>query len=426
MRSTRSTFCFLVLVSLLAGTAGRAHAAPAAVLRGLSLPGAARPLAMAEIESGRLLVGTARSHRFPEIFAVDTGRDGRSLAIAWSLEIGAHVNALAVDGRFAYAATSANASELVVIDTVERRVVARWDAPGSGDARVVETLAPGIVLLARRRGAGPEVLRLDVSDPGQVVILEAREELRNARRARPSKPAWLPRHRGRLQARLDRPTERGFLHYLALTDRNAELQVAERDVPVVFPDANGDGIYRLGCVGDSNTTHLLSRPGWCELLAERIADPEFEVVNVATSGATVTPNRVFGSDAGQQMAAVLAHEPDAIVLSFGTNDLFQNRSPAEIHDAYLEQQAVADAAGVAFYVARTPPVGPCLGFACFNIVATNALLDESFPGRVLDFFTGFGVTHLLDDWYHLNALGHALRAERAFATLANPFVYDER
>lgn len=402
----------------------RGDAAPASVVGTFSLPGAARPLALIEGAPGSLLVGTARSNAHPELFAIEIGTDGRSLALAWSLEIGAHVNALATDGRFVYAATSANVSELVVVDSVDRRVVARWDAPGPADARTVRMLEPGVVQLGRRRGPGPELLSLDVSDPFSIVVLDAREEATAVRPVRPKKAPWLPRYRGRLQARLDRATPRGFLHYLALTDRNAELTVVERDVPVVFPDVNDDGIFRLGCVGDSNSVDRLVQPSWCTLLEERLDDPDFEVVNVSVSGGTVAPNRVFPIDVAQQMEAVLAHAPDALVLSFGTNDLLQNRAPTEVRDAYLAQQAVAAAAGVAFYVAKTPPIGPCQGFACFYILASNLLLDETFPGRLLEFYDGFGITHLHDDWVHLNAAGQMLRATRAFEVLANPFVHD--
>ncbi len=367
-----------------------------------------------------LYAGTTRRNNLAEIHVFDTGSDGRLLTSLWSLKIDAHANALATEGSRLYVATSANDSELVIIDTVIPAVIGRFDAGGVADATAIEIVAPGEVVLSRRRGPGPETYRLDVSDPARVVVLEAEEDPRGTR---PSKPAKIEGfvHFGRLKARLDRETTRGSLHYLAVTDRDAEIQVVERQVPVVFEDVNGDGIYRLGCVGDSNTVHLATRAGWCERLRARIGDPDFEVVNVAVAGATVTPNLLFDSDATQQMEEVLLHAPDAVVLAFGTNDVFQGRSALAIHDAYLAQEATSQQAGIAFYVATTPPIGTC---PCPAIGLGNMMLHETFGDRALEFNDGFTSEYFGPDGYHLSELGRELRAERAFAMFANPFVYE--
>ena len=200
------------------------------------------------------------------------------------------------------------------------------------------------------------------------------------------------------------------------------MQLVELRTPVVFADANGDGVFRLGCLGDSNTVDLVASRGWCERLEARLAQPDFDIVNVSGSGATATANLVFQSDAAQQMETVLGRDPDAVVLAFGTNDLFQGRVPTQIHDAIVDQCAVAEQAGLPCFVATIPPFGPCTGLSCLSIAMTNLLLHETFGDRVLEFFDGLGLPHLLDDWYHLNDLGRQVCADRAFELFAHPIV----
>jgi len=415
---TACVACGLVLPSI-------AGAAAPEVRHHLSLPGATRPRSLAaSADMTTIYVGSARRRGLDELHAIATGPEAETLSLGWSLEIDAHVNAIAVDGDLLYLATSADHAELIVVDTTSRAVIGTFDAAGPADARSIEVVAPGSVLLGRRRGPGPEVYRLDVGDPAHIVALESGEAPRGVR---PSKPTKLARyqHRGRLAARLVRETARGLLHYLAVTDRDAEVQVVEQIVPVIFADADGDGFHRLACLGDSNTTTLPGFPGWCERLVAMVDDADFVVVNVAAGGATVvSPNLMFDSDATLQMQRALARRPDAVVLSFGTNDVFQGRTRAEIQAAYLAQEAVARAAGVAVFVATTPPIAGCRRPSCPLVMASNALLRASFPGRILEFFDGFAPEHFTADGYHVSAAGQALRAERAFAEIANPHVYE--
>lgn len=421
--SCRALVVLLVLASL-SPEPRLAAAAPPEVVRFFSLPGAARPLAIAAgTQPDEVLIGTSRRGGHDELYVLATGERGVDPSIAWSLDLATHVNAIAADGGRIYVAASADRSELIVVDASLRAVVATFDAGGPGDATTVEVVAPGEVLLGRRRSSGPEILRLDVGDPARIEVLETIEDPRGVRRPPPERLARYF-HRGRLAGRIARASARGRVHYLAVKDRDAELHVVEERVPVVFPDVNGDGAYVLGCVGDSNTVSRPAQGDWCAQLHAKIADPDFRVVNVAVSGATVVvPNRFYDSDAAQQMDEVLALQPDAVVLSFGTNDLFQGRSPLEIHDAYVAREARAVAAGVAFFVATTPPIANCGGLSCPAILASNGLLRPTFAGRIVEFFDGFLATYFHADGFHVNPAGHALRAERAFATLANPAVY---
>lgn len=284
------------------------------------------------------------------------------------------VNAIAVDGERAYLATGDNHAELVVVDLETGVTLGTFDADGSADALSVHVLEPGVVKLGRRWSDAPEVYQLDVSDPTSIVVLEAGERARHVR----WKPDPIP--------------------------------------PVRFSDANGDGVFRLGCLGDSNTAHPAgSAEKWCEKLATLIGDPRFEVVNVAVSGATVT-ERSSRSTATEQLEAMLAYEPDALVLAFGTNDRMLGGTPAEIRDAY---QVIADVAGLPTYVATTPPAWPCMADGCPLIAAQNALLYDAFEGRTVDFFGGMQRADMLDA-LHFNAAGQELRAERVLAVIGSP------
>lgn len=290
------------------------------------------------------------------------------------------VHAIAVDGDRVYLATGDNRAELLVVDIDTGETLGAFDAEGGADALSVRVIRPGIVKLGRRQSDAPEVYRLDVSDPAHIVVLETGEREHNVR--------WKP----------------------------------VPPSPVRFRDVNGDGVFRLACLGDSNTVPLpaLGIVKWCEMLAAAIDDPRFEIVNLGWGGATVCPNLKFASDAAQQMDAALAADVDAVVLAFGTNDRLQGRSVDEIVDAYGLQASVAAEAGVAFFVATTPPMGGCSGEGCAQLFALHERLEDAYAGHAIDFFTGFAEDDFKPDRIHLNDAGQARRAERALAVIESP------
>lgn len=380
----------------------------------LSLPAGAHPTSMALDQVHRLLlVGTRSTTAAPELYAIDLTGDPEQPEIAWTLELGARVHAIAHDGDRVLVATGDDAAELVIVDVTSGDRVGTFDASGPADALSVKQIEPGLVRLGRRLSDAPEAYRLDVGDPAGILVLGATERSR-ALRARPAEPLDGYAHRGRLVGHA-RPAG-GALTFIVTTERGAEVQVAAPSPPVSFADVNGDGVYRLGCVGDSNTS-AIHGPRWCELLQEALGVAGFEIVNVAQVGATVTPSVRSRPEAASQMATVLALEPDAVALAFGTNDRMLGRTPAEIHDAYVVQAATAAAAGVAFFVATTPPLGGCVGEECPRIFELNAMLHATFGATVLEFFAGFTGEHMHPDRIHVNAAGQALRAERALAVL---------
>lgn len=411
----RSAYRFFFLSVLLLLASSPAHALLQFRAGAVALPTTGRPTSLAAAADGTFLVGTVGRTRFDELFAVDPGPDGRTPTVAWSLDLGVRVNGIAIDGTRAYVATADDDAELMVVDLVLRQRVASFDVPGTADGWSVSVAEPGVVELVVRRSAGPERYRLAVgTDPISVL-----STIEDPTAGKPSRPEGLRRYRirGRLVARERRVIPGGALHYVLSTDRHAQFQVVEEVAPVGFADLDGDGVYRLGCVGDSNTT-VSSSPSlrrWCEIIRDALSDPDFAVINVAVNGATVNPNLFYPSDATSQMSAVLPQAPDVLVLAFGTNDFFQGRTPQEIVDGYLLQEAAADAAGLPFYVATTPPIMQCLN--CGPIEVGNDMLRATFAGRVIEFHTGFGVEQMAPDRFHVNAVGQQLRAERALEVL---------
>lgn len=379
----------------------------------LALAGA-RPTSMAlDHVRGLLLVGTRPTSTAAELHAIDLADPARPV-LAWTLELGAKVHAIACHGALAFVATGDAAAELVVVDVTRGVRVGSFDAEGSADGLSVKLVTPGIVRLGRRISDAPEAYRLDVEDPRRIAVVDSAERSRSLRPP-PVKPLAGYAHHGHLVGRGRLPGS--SLTYVVTTERGAEVQVVASTSPVAFADLNGDGVYRLGCLGDSNTSAVLG-PRWCEMVHEAVGVAEFEIVNVAQAGATVTPSAGAGPDADAQMATVLALEPDAVVLAFGTNDRLLGRAPAAIHDAYRVQAANAAAAGVAFFVATTPPLGGCVGVACPLVFELNAMLHATFGAAVLEFFDGFTGQYMNRDGIHVNPAGQALRAERALAVLA--------
>lgn len=416
-RPSRPTLVLATLALLLAAPAHALHQR----LASLSFPADSSPTSSAlDAARGLLLAGTSAAAGAPELIAIDLGANLHAPRYAWSVEIGAAVLDVAVDGDVALLATDDDAAELVVVDLDTHARVGSFDAAGSADAISIRVVAPGTVKLGRRASDAPELYKLDVRDPAHVAVLRAGQRPR-ALRARRVRDVPHYAYGGRLVGH----DEIGDLLYLVTAPPGAEAAVVRRIAPVTFADTDGDGVWRLGCVGDSNTMLLPDlRPGWCEIVRDALDDPDFAVVNVAVQGATVvTPNTLFTSDATQQMAQVLPQRPDAVVLAFGTNDRFAGSTPQAIEAAYETQAAVAAQAGVAFYVATTPPVGGCIaggtGLPCARIAEQNGLLRAAFGGRVLEFADGFPDPQLFfDDRIHLNADGQLLRAERALDVLA--------
>lgn len=360
-----------------------------------------------------VFIGRTRGGSSAELTALDVS-DPSAPRPVWEQEIRGSVNALAIVGETLYAATGANRAELLVIEPLDGAIVAALDLPGPRDATEIASLGRGL-LLQRNTGGGDDAFLIDIRDRGAPRVATSW----NGRVLEEGPEATgVPDHVvPNLAVRVDRPGGPGTMLHLLFTRQPVGLEILRRDV-VRFPDNDGDGVFRLGCLGDSNTFGYRGLPrSWCVKLRDTIDDPFFEVVLIAAPGATANPQTIFDQrlDAAHHLESAIAYGVDAVLLAYGTNDLQQGYTPDEIALAYQEHRAVAEAAGVDFYVASTPGRLPDPG-ADSMVVAVNQILAATFPERLVDFFSGFG-PELYRDRLHFTERGQALRAERAYEVL---------
>lgn len=356
-----------------------------------------------------------------------------------------------------YITTGANNAEMVAVSVQpgEQPVVDHVvDLPGSADASAIAT-SDGLLVVGRRRSAEHELVVLQPAGstlggldlPQSINAVEASGGLVRASSTRwtfivdvsdPAQPTLLgtvPRDASPLPpvgvARTTDFVFDGPSAYLATRQRGADLQAVDLDLPFTFPDRDGDGAWRLGCLGDSNTEPSITLTRWCEKLAMLVNDSRFEVVNFAVVGATAIPS---DNDATTQVQSALDPDLhlDAAVLAYGTNDTnlaFFSPDPAlfdsqiaTIADAIAQHAATLSAAGLSVYVATTPPRWKALfGPDGYNdrIVALNDEVRARFSDTALiEFYDGFhpDQSEILDG-VHLSQGGQDKRAWRALRML---------
>lgn len=214
-----------------------------------------------------------------------------------------------------------------------------------------------------------------------------------------------------------------------LTNRPQTELILVQDLEhrLTFDDINGDGVLRLSCLGDSNTSIDLRRfpVSWCTAIAYFIWNPRFQTWNHSVIGATLIPGARI-SPAPEQLETALSRGADAVVLAFGTNDLFAGDSPERIVTAYLKLVEQAEKSGLTVYVATTPPTNQKGAAGAAQVTPLNSLIEETFPSaQVIDFHSGFSAAHFLDG-LHVTPVGQMLRAERAALRLiATPASHNE-
>lgn len=219
--------------------------------------------------------------------------------------------------------------------------------------------------------------------------------------------------------------------YLAVRERDAEVQEVDLGLSINFPDLNGDGVLTLGCAGDSNTSLQAGRTRWCERLEELVGDPNFRTVNVAVPGATAIPSH---NSAYQQIPVLLdpVYAVDAVMLSFGTNDtnlVYFDPDPARF-DGQLDEivshlelhYSTLESLGMRVYVATMPPRRLMVfGAPGRNerIIGLNARIRAAFSeAEIVDHYDLFySDTTEMADGIHLNQLGQNKRAWRALEAL---------
>ena len=209
----------------------------------------------------------------------------------------------------------------------------------------------------------------------------------------------------------------------------------------VRPAASAEpGTVRIMPLGDSIT----GSPGcwrallWNDLLEAGHTDVDF-VGTLGPQGCGVThdgDNEGHGGYLATTIAAtnllpgwLAATEPDVVLMHLGTNDLWSNRSTAEILAAFttLVGQMRANNPAMTVLVAQIIPVDPPTCSACADrTVALNAALpawaagltSATSPVTVVDQWTGWDPATDTSDGVHPNATGTSKMAARWFGPLA--------
>ncbi len=397
------TWSLLVLVSAVPSLA----LDPPRRVASLTLPGSAEIRAMA-VDGDTVLLGRSDGDG-DELVAIDAS-DPTAPRIAWSMDVGAHVNSIAVAGGRAFLATALDDAELLVVDLATRTTLLRWDVPGTADGVLAQIWGVGVWIGTDPNPDGPETYLLNVSDIGAPVSLGGREAVGDLHEPPPPNPvekgylafgAIVARGRGRARPELT---------FLVVNGTSSELHVVSGlDDEVTIPDTDGDGVRRLACLGDSNTFALMDKnPGsWCDALQKTVWNEAASIVDWGYIGATVAPAPT--GTAFTQLARAVEEGADLMIAVFGTNDVVLF-TPDEIVDAIKALDAAAASAHVPLLVA-TPTSRYDVPGAADALAQTSTLLRAAFPAdRILDFNAVVGPSDFQPDQLHMLPSGVAATA----------------
>ncbi|CAO2648236.1 Nn.00g075030.m01.CDS01 [Neocucurbitaria sp. VM-36] len=136
------------------------------------------------------------------------------------------------------------------------------------------------------------------------------------------------------------------------------------------------------------------------------------------------------ADQNQLPGWLSSTKPDIVMMHLGTNDVWNNRSPAEITTAFskLVDQMRASKSSMKILVAKIIPMNPPNCAECgVRVVALNGALDSwaaaknssSSPITVVDAWTGFDTASMTGDGVHPNDAGNKKLAETWYPPLAS-------
>lgn len=125
-----------------------------------------------------------------------------------------------------------------------------------------------------------------------------------------------------------------------------------------------------------------------------------------------------------------ATKPDVVMMHLGTNDVWSNRSPAEITTAFskLVDQMRASKATMKILVAKIIPMNPSGCSECGQrVIALNTAIESwavsknssSSTIKVVDVWTGFNTATMTGDGVHPNDAGNKKLAESWYQAVAN-------
>ena len=205
---------------------------------------------------------SARGAGRPEFYGYDIAGVTSAvnpLATVAAVEVGQTANALAVDGGYAYLATSHNSQELMVIRVVDVTLLPSWNTPGGGANANDVAVAGGVAyLVTDASGAQPELYAVDVAAPA-------------------SMPAT-PRGTAEIGQNVNAVTvaSNGAYAYLATDDNNGEL--------VVVRLSDYQVVQRVNAGGNGNASDVAVRGNRLYLTKLQDSGAELYVYNAANPG----------------------------------------------------------------------------------------------------------------------------------------------
>ena len=194
-------------------------------------------------------------------------------------------------------------------------------------------------------------------------------------------------------------------------------------------DRNGDGVFRVACLGDSNSLDgwmTGTDVRWCSLMSSVLPTVGASSNGTFTSIPTAWENHAqLGAGTTEYPTGTglpiqlqqLSPTVDAVIAAFGTNDAypFFGLTPQQAVDNLKATDTVTRAYGIQLWVATAPPSHFPAPLQAWQ-TEFNALVASTFC-RTIDFTTGFDAL-LEADGLHITAAGQALRAERVRAALS--------
>lgn len=365
------------------------------------------------------IVQHASSH--DTVYVVDARRPADP-RITGKIAIDGEVVDLVASAKYLFVATADKRAALQIFNWKTGALLARYAAPTQRGGTAVGFWPMGLLYLRTEnaRGTRSEFI-LDISDPTSPKKVTQRELSNAPKLPQPLLPPTSYVDASGIVEIARSSTDPRLTALLTNEPRSELVLVRNLDSSLTFGDANGDGLFQLSCLGNSNTfPDLERRPlSWCNATAPLIWNPNYRIANHAFFGAQVTEGQHSGK---AQLETAFAWGSDAVILAFGTNDLALGRkTPSEIVATYQRLVEQAEKKGLTAYVATTPPTYQRGATWAAQVQPLNSLLEQTFPPeQLIDFHSGFTQNYFLADGVHINPAGQELRAERAAARLVSP------
>lgn len=362
------------------------------------------------------------------------------------------INDIAVSGTRAYLATSKDAKEIIALDISNPSSItqaASFAIAGSPNAASLDYNLGKLYVVTNHLSGRPDFYVFDVSQPSDISLLgsvelgpshdsvsvyydlafvgtkSSTEGLITVDITNPANPSKiLSFNTGAAVAALSTNSDRIYAASLGTTRKVSIVDPHYLEKRAIVSDVDGDGTYKIGCLGDSNTNVLWwSGNGWCEQLQSLINLPNWTTHNYAWPSVTAcdTGRIWYGAslDASSFVRKILQDlNPDHLVLAYGTADILLGKQPLEVVGCYENLKNIALADGVPSLITITSPRGTATdGLHHGNISELNEGLLRYFSrSELVDFYNDilWPDDFLPNDEIHMNNPGQTKHAQNVY------------